>query len=153
MTDLVGGDWNDDYWGESGGFIYGCQGDFGFNELPTSSFTQLARSNTTKGESGVFVLDQFQGSGKSWEFKILNVRQICQVSNFSLTCGTIMRPSDAAIGFQVCQENFCGDIDSGDSAAARSHAATWGVLGASAVFTVATSLFLLRGTSSELGDQ
>jgi len=24
MEDLVGGDWNDDYWGESGGFIYGC---------------------------------------------------------------------------------------------------------------------------------
>ena len=23
MEDLVGGDWNDDYWGESGGFIYG----------------------------------------------------------------------------------------------------------------------------------
>jgi len=118
MVDLVGGDWNDEYWGEAGGFIYGCQGDFGFDKLGSAenSLVQLKRTNTT--ESGVFVLEDFKGSGKPWEFRVVN----------------------------VCQENFCGSYL--DSAGARCyHGTTWGVLAVSVMFSAATSLFFLGDIS------
>ena len=73
MVDLVGGDWNDEYWGPAGGFIYGCQGDFGVWQAKAKMFATLTRA-CCMNETGVFVLDQFRGSGKEWKFKMLEVR-------------------------------------------------------------------------------
>jgi len=51
-----------------------CQGDFGLVDRPKAgSFVDLRRA-CCNNESGVFVLDQFRGSGKEWSFKVLEVR-------------------------------------------------------------------------------
>mmetsp|Transcript_35770 Transcript_35770/g.42099 ORF Transcript_35770/g.42099 Transcript_35770/m.42099 type:complete len:129 (+) Transcript_35770:282-668(+) len=54
-------------------FYVSCQSDFGLDTQPTKGdFVNLARA-VDGSESGVFVLDQFKGSGKNWEFRINEV--------------------------------------------------------------------------------
>ena len=69
LSDIVGGDWNDKLWGQ-GGFVRGCQDDFGFHEGRRGDVVTLKRATGMWNETGVHVIDEFEGSGKEWEFKI-----------------------------------------------------------------------------------
>lgn len=68
LRNLVGGDWNDEFWG-SGGFIQGCSGDFGLKEAKKGDVVTLRRASG-HNESGVHVLDAFEGSNTPYEFRV-----------------------------------------------------------------------------------
>lgn len=73
LEDLLGGDWDDKFWGD-GGFIQGCQGDFGLQEGRNGELVFLSRATEDNAETGVHVLDEFPGSGEQWQFKL---EQVC----------------------------------------------------------------------------
>jgi hypothetical protein len=52
-----------------------CQGDFGLDDKPKKGDILELGRNDSVNDAGVFVLDQFKGSGKTWPFKILEVKQ------------------------------------------------------------------------------
>lgn len=52
-----------------------CQGDFGLEDKPSKGEILELGRNDSVHDAGVFVLDPFKGSGKTWPFKILEVKQ------------------------------------------------------------------------------
>ena len=69
LTALIGGDWNDEFWGQ-GGFVQGCQGDFDFDEGRKGDVVTLTRAAGSLNETGVHVIDEFVGSGRGYDFEV-----------------------------------------------------------------------------------
>jgi len=104
-----------------------CQGDFGLAEKPRKGDIIEIGRNESVNDAGVFVLDQFKGSGKKWPFKILEVALrttyylplsilssiIALSRTFSSRNSCTRRlckftPNEHPTFPQVCEENFCG---------------------------------------------